>query len=72
MMVFIYFNFDKILTHANAIDRMHVNARENELLITLLPALILVFNKNFTSGNTWDKASNVKNRTKTLYDVMHS
>ena len=26
-MVFIYFYFDKILTHANAIDRMHVNAR---------------------------------------------
>ena len=25
----------------------------------------------FTSGNTWDKASNVKNRTKTLYDVKH-
>ena len=39
MIIFIYFNFDKILTHANAIDRMHVNARENELLITFLPAL---------------------------------
>ena len=38
-MVFIYFYFDKILTHANAIDRIHVNARENELLITFLPAL---------------------------------
>ena len=38
-MVFIYFNFDKILTHANAIDRMHVNACENELLMTFLPAL---------------------------------
>ena len=36
--VFIYFYFDKILTHANAIDKMHVNARENEL-ITFLPAL---------------------------------
>ena len=39
MMVFIYFHFIKILTHANVIDRMHVNARENELLITFLPAL---------------------------------
>ena len=38
-MVFIYFNFNKILTHANAIDRMHMNARKNELLITFLPAL---------------------------------
>ena len=38
-MVFIDFYFDKILTHANAIDRIHVNARENELLITFLPAL---------------------------------
>ena len=38
-MVFIYFNYNKILTHANAIDRMHVNARENELLKTFLPAL---------------------------------
>ena len=43
--VFIYFYFDNILTHANVIDRMHVNARENELLITFLLAL-LVFNKN--------------------------
>ena len=51
-MVFIYFNFDKILTHANAIDRMHVNARENELLITFLPALFLVFNKNVLQAAT--------------------
>ena len=51
-MVFIYFNFDTILTHANAIDRMHVNARENELLITFLPALFLVFNKNVLQAAT--------------------
>ena len=71
-MVFIYFNFNKILTHANPIDRMHVNARENEVLITFLPALFFSFQQEcFTSGNTWDKASNVKNRTKTSYDVMH-
>ena len=36
---FHFFYFDKILTHANAIDRMHVNARENGLLITFLPTL---------------------------------
>ena len=29
----IIFIFDKNSTHANTIDRMHVNARENELLI---------------------------------------
>ena len=34
-MVFSYFYFDKILTHANAIDGMHVIAHENELLINL-------------------------------------
>ena len=45
-MVLIYFYFDKILTHANAIDRMRVNAGENGLLITFLPALFLAFNKS--------------------------
>ena len=51
-MVFIYFYFDKTLTHADAIDRMHVNARKNELLINFLPALILVFNKNVLQAAT--------------------
>ena len=51
-MVFICFYFDKILTHANAIDRMHVNARENEPLITFLAALFLVFNNNFLQAAT--------------------
>ena len=51
-MVFIYFYFDKILTHAKAIDRIHVNARENEVLITFLPALFLVFNKNAPQAAT--------------------
>ena len=51
-MVFIWFYFDKILIHANAIDRIHVNARENEPLITVLSALFLVFNKNFLQAAT--------------------
>ena len=51
-MVFIYFYFDKILTHANAIDRMHVNADENELFISFLPALFSVFNKNVLQAVT--------------------
>ena len=51
-MVFIYFYFDKILTHANAIDRMHLNARENGLLITFLPALFVAFNKNVLQAVT--------------------
>ena len=71
-MVFAYSYFDKILTHANAIDGMDVIACENELLINFLPALFFIFQRKcFASGNTCDKASNVKNRTKTSYDVRH-
>ena len=63
-MIFICFYFDQILTYANAIDRMHVIACENKPLI-FLAALFFSFQQEFfTSGNTWDKASNVKNRTK--------
>ena len=51
-MVFIYFYVDKILTHANAIDRMHVNARRNELLITFLACTFIVFNKNVLQAAT--------------------
>ena len=45
-MVFIYLYFDKILSHANATNGMHVNARENKLLINFLPAFFYFFNKN--------------------------
>ena len=71
-MVFIYFHFDKILTHANAIDRMHVNAREKWTPHNFLACTFFSFQQGCsTNDNTWNKASIVKNITKTSYDVMH-
>ena len=71
-MVFSYFNFDKILTHANAIDGTHawLHTKINSSWISYWHFFIFQ-QKCLASGNTCNKASNVKNRTKTSYDVTH-
>ena len=45
-MVFIYFYFDKILTHANAVDRMHCECTRKWTPHNFLACTFLVFNNN--------------------------
>ena len=70
-MVFSYFNFDKywpMLTQLTG--RTWLHTKINSSWISYWHFFIFQ-QKFYASGNTCNKASNIKNRTKTSHDVRH-